>query len=120
MQVWDKNLLRLQEQSYILYLNACNEIIEWKCLSTGTSSETCIDIKLTIGIALGVQASKIIIAHNHPSCILKPSHIDILFTRRMVQACLLMDIKVEDNLIVCHKGYYSFAEEGLLNAFKVI
>lgn len=106
--------MSIQEQTNVLFLNAGNEVICWKCLTTGTCSETLFDIKLTIGIALGVQACKIIIAHNHPSRILRPSKSDVMITDKLNEACSIMEIKVEDHLIVCHRGYFSFADEGLI------
>lgn len=114
MKIWDKSLMPIQEQTNILFLNASSEVIEWKCLTTGTCRLALFDIKLTIGIALGVQASKIILSHNHPSCILKPTREDVLITAKIKEACCLMDIQVEDHLIICRKGYFSFADEGLI------
>jgi len=52
----------------------------------------------------------IIIAHNHPSSILKPSNDDIEITKRINEAGVLLGINVIDHLIINNKGYYSFRQ----------
>lgn len=115
-QVWDKDLLNLQEQVNALYLNSNNEVISWRCLNTGTCAETLFDIKLTLSCALICMASKIIIAHNHPSGKLQPSYNDITITNKLNQASALMDIQLEDHLIISRLGYYSFKDTRILKA----
>lgn len=114
MKIWDKNLIGIQEQTNILFLNGANEIIAWRCFNTGSSNETLFDIRLIMACALQCLAKKIIPGHNHPSRILKPSRHDILITTRLKEACNILDIKLEDHLIICHNNYYSFADNGLI------
>jgi DNA repair protein RadC len=114
LKIWDKSLMNLQEQVYVLYLNAANKVISWRCLNTGTGSKTLFDIKLAMACALNCMASKIIIAHNHPSGILRPSKGDIAITETLSRAAGLMDMKVMDHLIVNKTSYFSFAYNKLL------
>ena len=114
MGVWDKGVIDVQEQLYVLFMNGNNQVITLKCFNTGNGTETMFDIKFVLACALGCLAVKIIIAHNHPSGILKASRMDIATTERMAKACQLVDIKLEDHLIICRNGYYSFADNGMI------
>jgi DNA repair protein RadC len=59
MKIWNKDLLELQEQFYILFLNRSNEILGFKCTFLGGMSSTIVDIKLIYGMDLNavLQAS---------------------------------------------------------------
>jgi DNA repair protein RadC len=115
-KIWDKKLISIQEQVYILYLNDCNEVICWRCLNTGTSCSTLFDIKLALACALNCLASNIIIAHNHPSGSLNPSGADMVVTKKLKAAAEFMDIKLLDHIIISRNGYCSFSDKLLLTA----
>lgn len=114
MDIWDKKLLSLQEQVYVIFLNQSNQAICWHCFNTGNTSQCSFDIKLVLACALGCAASKIIVAHNHPSGILKPSRPDLYITDRLNRAAQLVDIKLEDHIIIDRLNYYSFVDNGIL------
>jgi len=59
-------------------------------------------------------ACSIVLCHNHPSGNLSPSQADIDLTKKMKTAGKTLDILVVDHLIISDKGYYSFADEGIL------
>lgn len=113
-KIWDKKLLNIQEQVYLIYLNDSNEVISWRSICTGTSSNTLFDIKFGLSCALNCLASKIIIAHNHPSGILKPSKNDINMTQKLYTAANILDMTLIDHLIINRLTYYSFADNNLL------
>jgi len=101
----------MQEQVYILYLNLDNRVIGWWCLNTGTTNETLFDIKMAVACGLNCLASKAVIAHNHPSGILKPSQSDIFISNKLFRAFNLIDIQLIDHLIISDEGtYFSFAD----------
>jgi len=52
--------------------------------------------------------------HNHPSGNLQPSEADKALTNKIVEAGKLMDISILDHIILSSKGYFSFADEGLV------
>ena len=56
----------------------------------------------------------VILAHNHPSGVMEPSHADELITRRLKDALALMEVRVLDHVIVGEAGCFSFSEHGLL------
>jgi hypothetical protein len=68
---------------------------------------------------LKVHASAIIYSHNHPSSILRPSQKDIRLTKKLKEACELLDISFLDHIIMTEEDHYSFANEGLLLPFFI-
>jgi DNA repair protein RadC len=64
--------------------------------------------------ALECRAAAIVIAHNHPSGELEPSSEDLRFTRGISQAGALLGVHLLDHLVLARRGYFSFAEAGLL------
>lgn len=113
-KIWDNSLLNIQEQVYVLFLNGYNQVICYRCLNTGTSKQTLFDIKLAMACALGCLAMKVIIAHNHPNGILRPSAGDIAITEQLKAACSLMDINLIDHIIINRYDYFSFKDNRIV------
>ncbi len=102
------------EEFWLLFLNKACEVMAREKLSTGGTSGTVADVKLAFKMALDAHASAIIAVHNHPSGNLKPSDADMELTRKMKEAGKILDLPLLDHLIVSERGYYSFADEGLI------
>jgi DNA repair protein RadC len=102
------------EEFKILLLNRNNRVIRLSTISKGGVAGTVVDPKIIFKLALDIQASAIILCHNHPSGNLQPSQADIDITRKIVQSGKLLEIKVLDHLIVANSAYYSFADEGMI------
>lgn len=103
------------EAFWVLFLNQKNEIKAEKQLFQGGVASTTVDPKIVFKEAILQLASSIIVSHNHPSGNTQPSAADIRITRKLVSGAALCDIRLLDHIIVSPKGYYSFADEGLLN-----
>jgi DNA repair protein RadC len=101
------------EEFWIILTGRGNKVLGKELVSKGGFSEVLIDIKIVFSAALQHKANGIILVHNHPSGNLKPSHEDIMLTKRIADAGKILDIKVTDHLIITDKGYYSFADDGL-------
>ena len=102
------------EEFWIVYLNNANRVIHSVLLSKGGITGTLVDVRLVMKRALELGSVAIILAHNHPSGILKPSESDRQITQKLAQAAKILDIKVLDHLIVTEKDYYSFADHNAL------
>lgn len=102
------------EEFWVLYLNNSNRVLKHEQLSKGGITGTLVDIRLALKLALELNATAMILAHNHPSGTLVPSEADKQLTRKFHKAAGSLDIKLLDHLIVTDKDYYSFADEGLL------
>jgi len=102
------------EEFLILMLDPANRVLGYHVLSKGGISGTVADIRLLFSVALKSLASKIVIAHNHPSGRLVPSEKDVQLTQEIKRAGDLMNIPLIDHIIITKEGYYSFADEGVL------
>lgn len=102
------------EEFWIVYLNNSNKVLHRAQLSKGGITGTLVDVRLVMKQALELGAIALILAHNHPSGTLKPSSADKQITRKLKTASEALDIKVLDHLIITHKEYFSFADEGVL------
>lgn len=111
---WDSSRIEFIEQFKVLLLNRANKVLGICEISTGGVSGTVADPKVIFGAAIKGNASCIIMAHNHPSGNLKPSHSDTELTRKVKEGGKLLEIQMLDHIIVTTEGYYSFADEGLV------
>lgn len=103
------------ENFVILLLNRANMPIgSPHLISQGGIAGTVVEIKQIMKLALDFTASGIILAHNHPSGNLVPSHEDMRLTDKVKQAAGFFEILVLDHLIINGNQYYSFGDEGKL------
>lgn len=102
------------EEFWLLMLNKNNEVASRERLSSGGTAGTVVDVKILYKRALDARASGVIALHNHPSGSLQPSQADIELTRKLRKAGELLDLPLLDHLIISERGYYSFADEGML------
>ena len=114
MKHWDLDILEYQEQMKVILLNRANIVLGIYEMSKGGISGTVVDIRIILGVALKCNASAIILVHNHPSGKLVPSEPDKAITKRLKEACNLLEVYLLDHLIISKFGYYSFADEGTL------
>lgn len=112
-EIWSKQI-DAREEMIILLLDRSNNVLGYHVLSMGGITGTVADLRLLFGVALKSLATSVIMAHNHPSGNLSPSHADIELTKKVKEAGNLMDINLLDHLIVGKEGYYSFADEGII------
>ena len=112
---YNPDLLGLQEQFMVMYLNRAKRVLGVYSLSKGGITGTVADIRLVLAVALKTAASFIILSHNHPSGSVNPSTADIQITKQIVAAARLMEIDVMDHIIVsAERKFLSFADEGLM------
>ena len=84
----------------VLLLDRKNKLIRDKVMSRGSVSHVPVYVSEVLRSALVLDASAIILCHNHPSGDPQPSQADIDMTRKIVDACRVMEITVHDHLIV--------------------
>ena len=103
------------ESFYIILLNTSNKLVKTVRISEGGISGTVVDPKKVFKIALDNYASGIVLSHNHPSGNLQPSESDVKITKKIIEAGKLLEIHVIDHLIIGDAGYFSFADEGIMD-----
>ncbi|TAN53956.1 MAG: JAB domain-containing protein [Methylococcaceae bacterium] len=97
-----------------LFLDSRHRMIHFEELFHGTLNGTSVYPREVVKQALVVNASSVILAHNHPSGESTPSDADRQITRRIQQALALVEIQVLDHFVIGDGTPYSFAEHGLL------
>ncbi len=103
-----------KELFIVISLNAHNEPNAIEICSIGSSERAVVEPKEVFKSALLSNASKIIIAHNHPTGHTIPSEADYQVTRQIKILSDLLNLPLLDHIIIGHDDYYSFAEHGLL------
>jgi DNA repair protein RadC len=98
----------------VLYLSQSGGIKQFSIVSQGGITGTTVDPRLIFKRALEEEAVSIIISHNHPSGNLRPSKADEALTAKMLEGAKYLDIRLLDHIIVGDRGFFSFANEGLL------
>ena len=98
----------------VVFLNRSNKVKHFEIMSKGGITHTIVDPRIIFLKALEVQATSLVLCHNHPSGSLRPSRADAELTAKLKSAGQLLDIKVVDHLIVSDEGYYSFADDGMM------
>ena len=101
-----------QEHFLVLYLNQSNHALKVECVSNGGTTNVIADPKLIFKNALSLNATAIILGHNHPSGNPRPSEDDRQLTKKLVAAGKLLDIAVMDHVIIGNERYYSFRDHG--------
>lgn len=102
------------EESWVLLMNSSNKILKKILASKGGITGTVIDIRLIIKEAIENLATNIVLVHNHPSGSTKPSEEDNIVTKKLKDACNLLDIYLMDHVIICDDDYYSYRDNMLL------
>lgn len=106
--------MELRESFRVLLLDRGNRAKGVFTVSVGGLHNVPVDVRVVFCSAIKCLANSIVIAHNHPSGLLKPSREDIDLTLRIVEAGKLLDVQVVDHLILTTEGYFSFHDHHLL------
>jgi DNA repair protein RadC len=102
------------EIARVLHLDARNRLIRDEVVARGTIDEAAIHVREVIRRAIELNASALILVHNHPSGDATPSRADIELTRNVSDAGRRLGIVVHDHIIVSSEGFSSMREAGLL------
>jgi DNA repair protein RadC len=103
-----------KEMFLTFYLNGQHEVIDEDLQDYGTVDQVSVYPREIAKRALLLNASAIILAHNHPSGSIKASKADIEMTKHIALALTPFKIKIHDHVIVSDRGFLSFKAEGLL------
>lgn len=107
------SFIRNKKREYFvgLYLNARNQLIVSEVISIGTVDMSIAHPREVFKPAIQHNAASVIIAHNHPSGNVDPSHEDLALTHRLIEVGLMLDIQLQDHIIVTQQTYRSLQSE---------
>ena len=103
-----------KEQFRVLFLDKKNNLITDEVQQTGTVDHTPVYPREIIKRALQLEASAVIVVHNHPSGDPMPSKDDIDMTYEIRDTGQRLGITLHDHLIIGKEGHTSFKSLGLL------
>lgn len=96
-----------------MFLDNRHRVITFEEMFRGTIDGASVYPREVVKAALQHNAAAVIFAHNHPSGVAEPSQADQAITKRLIEALLLVDVRVLDHLVVGEQ-VVSFAERGLI------
>lgn len=102
------------EQFRILFLDRKNNLIADEVQHQGTVSHTPVYPREVVKRALILNASALIVVHNHPSGDPRPSADDIAMTRQLKAAAEALGLELHDHLVIGHGKTASFRTLALL------
>jgi DNA repair protein RadC len=98
----------------VLFLDAQHRMIALEEMFRGTLAETSVYPREVLVRALHHQAAAVVLAHNHPTGLVRPSRADEALTRGLRAALGLVDVRVLDHVIVGPGQALSMAQQGLM------
>ena len=104
-----------REELWLMLMNARSRVTRIQTLYKGNLNSLAVRVNEIFAPAIQQNAFSIAIAHNHPSGDPTPSTEDIHFTRQLVKAGQLLQIKLEDHIVIGDNKYVSLRERGLVN-----
>lgn len=102
------------EQFRLIYLDRKNKVVADEAQQRGTVDHTPVYPREVVKRALDLNASALIMVHNHPSGDPTPSRADIEMTRKVKEATAAVSITLHDHVIIGRGGHYSFRSQGLI------
>lgn len=103
---------RRNETVFLLCMDAKCKLLCCKEVGEGSVNSASIPIRRVVEMALGCNATTVVLAHNHPSGLALPSGEDIQTTRRMAMALDAVDIALADHIVVADEDYVSMVQSG--------
>jgi len=102
------------EHCAALLLDTQHRLIHCEEVSRGTLTQAPVYVREVVKLALKHHASAMILAHNHPSGLARPSADDLALTKELAHALHLVDVTLIDHLVVAGPQAVSLAELGYL------
>jgi DNA repair protein RadC len=105
---------RAVEQFGIVLLDTKHRVLRTTVVTVGTVDASIVHPREIFREAASAGAAAIVLFHNHPSGDPEPSQDDVVLTRRVAAAGILMGIDVLDHVILADARYCSMREKGFL------
>lgn len=103
---------RRVEMVYLLCLDAKCKVLGCRAVGEGSVNSANVPIRRIVETALGLNATSVVLAHNHPSGIALPSAEDVLTTHRVAAALRTVDVILVDHIVVADDDFVSMVHSG--------
>jgi len=102
-----------REELRVVLLNAKNIVLRVATVYVGNVSASLVRVGELFRDAVRLNASGVILVHNHPSGDPTPSPDDLHLTAEALAAGRLLDIEVLDHLVIGHDAWVSLRDRGV-------
>lgn len=102
-----------EETVYLLCLDAKCKALGCTEVGRGSVNSAGLSIRRIVENALAVNATSVVLAHNHPSGLAIPSAEDVVTTRRVAMALQAVGIYLADHIVVAEDDFVSLMESGM-------
>ncbi len=99
-----------QERFAIALLDIKHRLLGTKVISLGTATETLAHPREIFREVIKQGATRVIVAHNHPSGVLQPSDADLDLTRQLLNGANILGIPLLDHLILGNGDFLSLRQ----------
>ena len=116
LQQWIVGLFKgyRQEHIHVALLDRGKRLIFDEPLNAGELGRVEGSLRQIVRSGIGIDASGVVLMHNHPSGQVKPSAADVNETRRIGYILASLDMRLEDHLIVSEHKIFSMKEAMLV------
>lgn len=105
------------ELLYLLCLDGAGHVLGCRRLGQGSANSAEVPVRRMVQEALSLNATGVVLAHNHPSGIALPSKEDVELTLRLRDALELMSLSLLDHIVVAADDFVSMRDSGFLHEF---
>lgn len=103
---------RTNEALMMVSIDNKNKIISCSVVAEGTVDSAKVSRRRVMEEAMKVNATRVILAHNHPRGVAVPSSEDVVMTREIGKLFAQVGIELVDHIIIADDDYVSMAASG--------
>lgn len=107
---------RRDETVFLLCLDAKCNVLCCRKVGEGSVNSASVPIRRIVEMALAVNATSVVLAHNHPSGVAQPSGEDIATTGRLFIALDAVGIELTDHIVVAGDHFTSVRQSCVVRA----
>lgn len=108
-----KYIGRINETVMLILTDSKGKLLFCGVINEGTVNASDIYIRKIVELSMRYNASRVILAHNHPSGVALPSREDLRSTKAVKEALKLVGVRLVDHIIIADWDYVSLADSNL-------
>lgn len=116
LQQWIVGLFKglRRERVHMAFLDGGNRLLSDEHVVEGCIGSVAGSMRQIVSRGIGVDASAVVLMHNHPSGEARPSRTDVEETRRIAALLETVELRLEDHLVVAGNTIFSMRGADLL------
>lgn len=103
-----------EERMILVCMDAKLKVLDCREIGRGDTISVSVNIRSIVQLALGQNATYVLLAHNHTSGIALPSNEDVAVTLRVRQVLAEVGVTLTDHIVVAGDDFVSMADSGYL------